>query len=217
MRKIDKTIIIATEYASWIRKLNNNKKTHPVYSSTHKYYKDVLVSLLYCQKGLCAYTEVLIARSNRYNQEHFNKKGRYVSKNEENSGFSAQLDHFDSSKKDKNGWNWDNLFAVSDKINIRKSDKPVDNILKPDLPDYDPHKLLAYDEEEHIFYTNPNIEDKNTIKKIQSMIKVLGLNYGTIKDLRTEYLNEKMELLELGIEKDAYQFITAFDMIKNQN
>jgi hypothetical protein len=30
MRKIDKTIIIATEYASWIRKLNNNKKTHPV-------------------------------------------------------------------------------------------------------------------------------------------------------------------------------------------
>jgi Leucine-rich repeat (LRR) protein len=72
-------------------------------------------------------------------------------------------------------------------------------------------------EEEHIFYTNPNIEDKNTIKKIQSMIKVLGLNYGTIKDLRTEYLNEKMELLELGIEKDAYQFVTAFDMIKNQN
>lgn len=125
------------------------------------------------------------------------------------------MDHFDSSLKDKKGWNWDNFFAVSDKINIRKSDKPVDDILKPDLPDYDPHKFLAYDEEEHIFYPNPNIEDKNTIKKIQSMIKVLGLNYGTIKDLRTEYLNEKMELLELGIEKDAYQFVTAFQMINN--
>ncbi len=48
------------------------------------------------------------------------------------------------------------------------------------------------------------------------MIKVLGLNYGTIKDTRTEYLNEKMELLELGIEKKAYQFITAFEMIKEK-
>ena len=75
--------------------------------------------------------------------------------------------------------------------------------MKPDSPDYDPYKCLAYDDEEHIFYVNPNIEDENTINRIQQMIKVLGLNYGTIKDTRTEYLNEKMELLELGIEKEA--------------
>jgi hypothetical protein len=92
----------------------------------------------------------------------------------------------------------------------------VDDILKPDSPYYDPYKLLAYDDEEHIFYANPEIEDENLIKRIQSMIKVLGLNYGTIKDLRTEYLNEKTELLELGIEKEAYQFVTAFEMIKEK-
>jgi len=176
---------------------------------------DVLVSLLYCQKGLCAYTEILIARENRCSPILFNKKGRYLKRDEE-LGFSAQLDHFDSDLKDKKGWDGDNFFAVSDKINIIKSDKPVDNILKPDLPDYDPYKLLAYDEQEHIFYVNPDIENENMIQRIQYMIKVLGLNYGTIKDMRTEYLNEKMELVELGIEKEAYQFVTAFEMIKEK-
>ncbi|MEN8220802.1 MAG: hypothetical protein ABFS56_31505, partial [Pseudomonadota bacterium] len=75
-----------------------------------------------------------------------------------------------------------NFFAVSDKINVIKSDKPVDDILKQDMPGYDPYKFLAYDDEEHIFHVNPDIEDENTVKRIQSMIKVLGLNYGTIKD-----------------------------------
>jgi hypothetical protein len=158
----------------------------------------------------------LIAREDRYRHDNFNKNGRYIKKNEELSGFSAQLDHFDSRLKPTKGWRWNNFFAVLDKINIRKGDKPVDDILKPDSPDYDPYKLLAYDEEEHIFHVNPDIEDENTVKRIQSMIKVLGLNYGTIKDLRTEYLNEKMEILELGIKKEAYQFVTAFEMIKEK-
>jgi len=214
MRKIDKSTILATEYASWVADLNSEE--HPAYSAAHKYYIDVLVSLLYCQKGLCAYTEILIARSDRYNADNFNQQGRYIHKNEETSGFSAQLDHFDSDLKNKKGWDWNNFFAVSDKINIRKSDKPVDDILKPDSPDYNPHKWLAYDDEEHVFYPNPDIEDENTIDRIQQMIKVLGLNYGTIKDTRTEYLNEKMELLELGIKKEAYQFVTAFEMIKEK-
>jgi hypothetical protein len=175
-----------------------------------------LVSLLYCQKGLCAYTEILLARSNRYSADNFDQNGRYIHNNEHNetSEFSAQLDHFNSALKAKKGWDWENFFAVSDKINTRKGNKMVDNILKPDSPDYDPDKWLAYDDEEHIFYANPNIEDENTIHQIQQMIKILGLNYGTIKDTRTEYLNEKMELLELGIEKEAYQFVTAFEMLK---
>ncbi len=59
MRKIDKTQILATEYQLWIKQLKG--QTHPKYSSSHKYYKDVLISLLYCQQGLCAYTEILIA------------------------------------------------------------------------------------------------------------------------------------------------------------
>lgn len=217
MRKIDKSTILATEYASWIADLDSKHEEHPAYSSHHKYYREVLVSLLYCQKGLCAYTEILIARSERYSADNFNQKGRMLlDKNEETSGFSAQLDHFDSALKAKKGWDWDNFFAVSDKINIWKSDKPVDNILKPDSPDYNPKLWLAYDDEEHIFYANPDIEDENTVNRIQQMIKILGLNYGTIKDTRTEYLNEKMELLELGIEKEAYQFVTAFEMIKEK-
>jgi hypothetical protein len=216
MIKIDKSTILATEYASWVADLNKHEE-HPAYSSHHKYYRDVLVSLLYCQKGLCAYTEILIARSDRYSADNFNQKGRIIlHKNEEMSGFSAQLDHFDSALKAKKGWDWDNFFAVSDKINIWKSDKPVDNILKPDSPDYNPKLWLAYDDEEHLFYANPDIEDENTVNRIQQMIKILGLNYGTIKDTRTEYLNEKMELLELGIEKEAYQFVTAFKMIKEK-
>ncbi|HIE00882.1 MAG TPA: hypothetical protein EYP59_11445 [Thiotrichaceae bacterium] len=215
MRKIDKSTILATEYASWVADLNNKHKEHPAYSSSKDgYYKDVLVSLLYCQKGLCAYTEILIARSDRYSVDNFDQNGRYIHKNEEMSGFFAQLDHFESALKAKKGWDWDNFFAVSDKINTRKRTKTVDDILKPDSPDYDPDKWLAYDDEEHIFYANPDIEDENTVNRIQQMINVLGLNYGTIKDTRTEYLNEKMELLELGIEKEAYQFVTAFEMIK---
>jgi len=214
MRKIDKSTTLATEYASWIAKYED----HPPYYSNHKYYKDVLVSLLYCQKGLCAYTEILIARPERYSADNFDQNGRYIHNNEndETSGFTAQLDHFDSALKAKKGWDWNNFFAVSDKINVRKGNKTVDNILKPDSPDYDPYKWLAYDDDEHIFYVNPNIEDEDTVNRIQQMIKVLGLNYGTIKDTRTAYLNEKMEFLKLGREKEAYQFVTAFEMIKKQ-
>jgi hypothetical protein len=82
MRKIDKSTILATAYASWIADLDSKHEEHPAYSHQNKYYIDVLVSLLHCQKGLCAYTEILIARSDRYSADNFNKKGRYLNKNE---------------------------------------------------------------------------------------------------------------------------------------
>ncbi|MEN8220384.1 MAG: hypothetical protein ABFS56_29365 [Pseudomonadota bacterium] len=73
MRKIDKTQILATEYQSWIEQLDRKAQTHSKYYSSHKYYKDVLISLLYCQKGLCAYTEIMIAEEERYSPENFDE------------------------------------------------------------------------------------------------------------------------------------------------
>jgi hypothetical protein len=213
--KIDKTKILATEYQSWIEQLDRKAQTHHKYSSSHKYYKDVLISLLYCQKGLCAYTEILIAEEKRYSPKNFDEKGRYIDKGKPESSFSAQLDHFDSQLKKKHGWRWENFFAISDKINIDKGCQPVDDILKPDSPKYDPYKLLGYDEKRHLFHAHPDIEDEILLERIENMIMVLGLNQGTIKDNRRAYLEPKKKSLSLGKEiEQVYQFFTAFKMIE---
>jgi len=172
----------------------------------------VLISLLYCQKGLCAYTEILIAEEERYSPENFDEKGRYIDRGKPESSFSAQL--FDSQLKEKQGWSWENFFAISDKINIEKGCKLVDDILKPDSPKYDPHNLLGYNEKRHIFHANIEIEDESLLERIENMILVLGLNQGTIKDNRRAYLEPKIKSLSLGKEiEPVYQFFTAFEMI----
>jgi hypothetical protein len=215
MRKIDKTQILATEYQLWIKQLKG--QTHPKYSSSHKYYKDVLISLLYCQQGLCAYTEILIAEEERYRPENFDKKGRYIDRGKPESSFSAQLDHFNSHLKEKYGWGWNNFFAISDKINIEKGTQTVDDILKPDSPEYDPHKLLGYNEKRHLFHVHPDIEDESLQIRIEHKILVLGLNQGTIKDNRRAYLEPKKKSLALGKEiEPVYQFFTAFEMIEEK-
>ena len=56
----------------------------------------MLVSLLFCQQGLCAYTEILIAEQERYNPNNFDEAGRYIEREKQEFSFSAQLDHFDS-------------------------------------------------------------------------------------------------------------------------
>ncbi|RDB05254.1 hypothetical protein [Runella aurantiaca] len=58
-----------------------------------------------------------------------------------------ELYHFDASLKNGKAWLWDNLFMVLGKANNDKDDKPIDSILKPDSPDYDPFRLLEYDYE----------------------------------------------------------------------
>jgi hypothetical protein len=223
MRKIDKSEILATEYAQWVAGFDKNNQDHPKYSSSHKYYKDVLVSLLYCQKGLCAYTETFIANEKRYGPHKFTN-GRYIisssksnskSENKENS-FSAQLDHFDPSLKTTKGWRWENFFAVSDKVNTSKLRASVDEILKPDSPDYNPYKLLAYDRKEGLFYANPKITDEQLVERIENMIGVLGLNLGTVKDLRRAYLEPKLKRLERGQDiEPVFQYFTAFEMIRH--
>ncbi|WP_069470121.1 hypothetical protein [Candidatus Marithrix sp. Canyon 246] len=215
MRKIDKTQILATAYKSWIRQLEKNNQIHSKYYSSHKYYKDVLVSLLFCQQGLCAYTEIMIAETERCSPNNFDQAGRYIEKTKQESSFSAQLDHFDSSLKEKYGWRWENFFAISDKINIEKGAQPVDEILKPDFPKYNPYKLLDYNEKRHLFHAHPDIKDENIVERIENMILVLGLNQGTIKDNRRAYLEPKKKSLLLGKEiEPVYQFFTAFEMLK---
>ncbi|QTA92528.1 hypothetical protein [Desulfonema magnum] len=217
MRKIDKSEILAAEYKSWTDRYDKTNQNHPKYYSSHKYHKDVLVSLLYCQKGLCAYTEILIARKERYAPDNFDENGRYIKREKEISGFAAQLDHFDSTLKSEKGWLWNNFFAVSDKINVQKTNKPVDEILKPDAPEYDPHKFLAYDKDRHVFYPNPDIEDDCLVERIGEMIDLLGLNYGTIKDHRISYLSPVLNrLFFLGIREHVYQFVTAYQMCEQQ-
>lgn len=215
MRKIDKSQILSTAYQSWLRQLD--KKTHPKYSAAHKYYKDVLVSLLFCQQGLCAYTEILIAEKERCRPDNFDDAGRYIEREKPESSFSAQLDHFDSCLKEKYGWRWENFFAISDKINTEKGTQAVDEILKPDSPDYDPYKFLSYNDKRHLFHANIDIEDERLVERIEQMIVVLGLNQGTIKDNRSAYLEPKKKSLSLGKEiEPVYQFVTAFEMIQKQ-
>ena len=200
-----------------MEQLDKNNQTHPKYSSSQKYYKDVLVSLLFCQQGLCAYTEILIAEKERCGPDHFDEAGRYIEREKLESSFSAQLDHFDSRLKEKYGWSWENFFAISDKINIEKGTQPIDEILKPDSPEYDPDKLLSYNEKRHLFHANPAIEDEKMIERIEKMILVLGLNQGTIKDNRRAYLEPKKKGLKWGKEiEPVYQFFTAFEMVKRR-
>jgi hypothetical protein len=219
MRKIDKSKILAIEYAEWVANLDKNNRDHPKYYSSHKYYKDVLVSLLYCQKGLCAYTETFIASEERYGPHNF-INGRYIipsSKSKKENSFSAQLEHFDHSLKATQGWSWENFFAVSDKVNTSKLGASVDEILKPDLPDYDPYNLLAYNRKEGLFYANPKIKDEQLAEKIEAEILTLGLNLETVKDLRKEYLEPKWERLKRGQDiEPVFQYFTAFEMIRQQ-
>ncbi|MFY7887615.1 MAG: hypothetical protein ACOVOW_01815 [Spirosomataceae bacterium] len=91
----------------------------------------------------------------------------------------------------------------------------MDNILKPDSPHYDPFELLAYNQEEHIFYPNTEnpILDEDTLKRIETMIHTLRLNY--VKDWRRKYLLERIKAIEFGLEPDPVdEYVTAYEMIQ---
>ncbi len=61
MRKIDKSKILSTAYKKWVDKLNKDNIKHP--HSREPYYYDVVMNLLHCQKGVCAYTEMFLCNS----------------------------------------------------------------------------------------------------------------------------------------------------------
>ena len=176
MRKIDKTTILSTDYKKWEEAL---PESHPKYnSSKNEYYYDVVMNLFHCQKGLCAYTEMLLCELEPLNETIWqNEKYPYPT---DESLFNGQLDHYDSTKKIAQAWLWDNLFMVDSDTNRRKRKKNIEDILKPDRENYDPFKLLEYNSQLNIFLANTDLEDGIQEKINHQLKNVLGINHPVV-------------------------------------
>lgn len=217
MRKISKNKKNATSYFAWEEALG--KKKHKKYDSGFKYYKDVLFELIFCQNGLCAYTEFRVLSEGEVSAlaSEF-VGGRYVGNIKD---LPLDIEHFDSRLKKNYGWRWSNLFAVdslvNQKVKRREEDKLIKNgksvhyIMKPDNPKYDPIRLLCYEPISNMFIPNLTL---NAIEKEQvlEMITCLGLNVGFIKMKRAEYYRELDIRKKLGETIKPHQFITGWKM-----
>jgi hypothetical protein len=211
MRKIDKSIILSKVYKQWEEQLEASASKHPKYTSSNfRYFDDIKMNLFHCQNGLCAYTEKRLCPEG-YGLENWND-GRYTSNIPESIG---HLEHFDESLKANKAWLWDNLFMVLEMVNVQKSNEPINNILKPDHPEYNENALLAYNHEEHIFFANvdnPNLTE-DQIESINKMIYTLGIN--KVKSFRKQYLLPKILRLKGRLTHEPItQFPTAFEMTK---
>jgi len=213
MRKIDKSTILSVKYKEWVEGLEVDN--HPEYnSSKNKYYHDIKMSLLYCQKGLCAYTEQLLCDTKYLDQANWDSE-KYIKvlSIEDKHAIQGDLEHFDESLKSDNGWLWDNLFVVVTHNNCRiKGSKSIKPILKPDSPDYDPYKYLTFDSEEGIFGANGALDDAKR-EEVEYMIKTLGLN--CIADDRKRQIKQWLDMKDMGIEIDVYRYVTAWEMTNN--
>jgi len=215
MKKINKTKILSTVYKKWENKLEE----HPKYNNSKvrkEIYIDIATNLLNIQGGLCAYTEIFLCNKNIVDDNNW-KAGRFKKQNITIKDIckGGGLDHFDASIKKEKAWLWDNFFFVDTDVNNKKSDKEVDSILKPDTKDYDEYKLLEYNIDEHIFIANTGL-DIQTQKRVNNMILTLGINQ--VKNVRKEYLEEKILDIELKYktweQTSVFQFLTAFEMCK---
>jgi hypothetical protein len=218
MKKIAKSITFATKYKAWLDKKENSNLSHGVYTSSNgTYYHDVLYELLICQEGLCAYTEhkLLDLEQIELLKSCFTD-GKYNEKKYK-AEIPVELEHFDATLKDTKCWLWSNLFAVFKVINgsTVKGTKPVDTILKPDIAEYEPSKLLTYKKKEHKFFPNPDLSFDEA-KKVDEMIKTLGLNYGYVVTLRKDYLENVLIQHANNTPQTVYQFFTAFEMCKSE-
>jgi hypothetical protein len=207
MRKIDKTKILSTKYKQWVDKLNRDKVKHPQ-NSNKAYYCDVVMNLLHCQKGVCAYTEMRVCDPGLLNDNNW-ENGRYKLTN---SGQFGELEHFDPNLKKDKFWEWENLFVAASKINKRKGTKEVDYILKPDSPEYDPMVLLEYDIEQNLFIPHKRIKEKTTRDRIQHMIDVLQLNWDGVHRERKRFLKKVFEFQDFEQPIEIDQFFTAYEM-----
>jgi len=210
MRKIDKSNILSKEYKEWLDGLVD--KEHPEYnSSKFKYYNDIKMSLLYCQDGLCAYTEQLLCEDKYISIDNWNDD-KYIKELTEEDKHSIQgdLEHFDESLKSKKAWLWSNLFIVATHNNCRiKGTKAIKDILKPDSKNYDPYKYLDFDYETGIFTPNINLS-KDEKEDVIYMIRILGLN--CILNDRKKQLKDWIDMNELGLKVTPYRYLTAWDM-----
>ena len=206
MRKIDKTKILSTQYKKWVDRLNRDKIIHPAQKRT--YYNDVMMNLLHCQKGVCAYTEMIICNPELLDEKNW-KNGRYKSRKVDRLG---SLEHFDPQLKKDKYWEWDNLFAISLDINVKKGAQEVDDILKPDSPQYDPFKLLEYNAQTHRFAPHCDIEDSDLRERIKRMLKVLQVNHDTVRYHRKTFFNRISWHGNVDIQPEIDCFFTAYQM-----
>jgi hypothetical protein len=212
MRKIDKSIILSGEYKAWVDRLNEEGQKHPD-GKYRKYYDDVFFNLLYCQKGVCAYTEKRLCSPGLISDSKW-QDNRYVKCDEQKS--RGHLEHFNPALKTGKYWEWENLFVIDSDINTKiKRDRRIDPILKPDAPDYDPHELLDYDHETDRFIPHTGIEDEGKKARIKYMIDTLGINADFIVPERRKYCNKfKKNLLEYNREEEIDEFYTAIEMLR---
>ncbi len=203
MRKIQKEIL-STEYKQWLDELNRKNKPHPPRSE--KYKTDVVMNLLYCQKGVCAYTEVSLCDARFWDKDKW-KDGRYKSRK---PGCSGELEHFDHDLKETEYWEWDNLFVAKSEINRLKGIKKVDKRFKPDAPDYDPRKYLEY--KNNIFAAKSTISDTGLKESVEAMIKTLQLNFDDVRCKREKYLEMVAQYREFEQPLEIDQFFTACRM-----
>ncbi len=212
---------LATQFFKDIKvyQQKNNEK-YPKYGSNYKYYKDVFVNLLICQKGLCAYSEMALDFDYSEKKEaNLWKKGRFIGKK---TIIDADIEHYKakSSCKEECDWDWNNLFLVSIHINQRiKRDKPVANFMRPDNQKYAPEKYLCYDFNTQMFVPKPSLDDK-TYQEVDKTISTLGINTSdTVKSRRkallldfiTDIYNGKYTYAEIKKTK-LHEFFTAFKM-----
>ncbi len=209
MQKIDKSYIRSIVYKAWEEGLGDN---HPEYKSSQTHVKDIKMSLLKCQNGLCAYTEELLCDRELLSDDKW-KDGKYIGNLSNQNLINGDLEHFDCTLKSTQGYLWDNLFMANSNINCRvKGTKPVDNILKPDNPAYNPDKYLEFDDELNLFLPNNNLttDEKSRVKE---MIEILGINSNAFK--RAKQIKDLKENIELELPiSEPVEYITSYRMTK---
>ena len=207
MQKIDKTNILSTQYKLWVDAISGN---HPTYSSSQKYVKDIKMSLLASQNGLCAYTEEELCDATLISADNWTD-GEYSTNLDNQNLVNGDLEHFDCTLKESQSYAWDNLFMVNSNINCRvKGSKEIHHILKPDSTDYDPYKYLEFSDELNLFIPNDTL-DENDKLEVKVMIETLGLNSNSFK--RAKQIKSLKEDFELGLElKEPHEYITSWKM-----
>ena len=209
MRKIDKSKILSKDYENWLNKLRENNKPHKTCS---QYKIDVIMSLFYCQQGVCAYTEMLLCSPKLIEKKNWNKNS-YKNKKVNTETF-GELEHFEPSLKNNKFCEWDNLFMVHSKANRNKNAQEVATIkeFKPDLKNYNPFEIFDYDEITNEFIPNTEIKDEQKQQKIEKLINLLSINQATIKYERETFIKS----LKLNKTKKIDRFFTAVEMISEK-
>lgn len=173
MQKINKICTLSTVYYAWQATATTPYDSN---ASTNSHYPCVLMQLLLCQNGLCAYTEQRIAPREAYQESNW-QNGQYdkTAYAQFRPQLRAHLDHFDASLKKSKPWDWDNFLFVEANTNAKKGTKVIDPRLKPDSIGYNPFDWFDYDVERHHFLPHPDLLPAEEAI-VEDAINFLGLN-----------------------------------------